>query len=166
MRPDLRLLDVGCGAGFPALELAGRLGPKSHVVGLDPSRGAMARARAKATAYRLPNVELVEGVAEAMPFSKGTFDAVVSNNGLNNVADLEGALAECHRVLRDGGQLVATMNLPDSMMTLYRLLATSFRAGKEHQHSTDWAPTSPRVEALSQQLARRLRRPASSSTAS
>lgn len=128
LRPDLRLLDVGCGTGFPALELASRLGPRSRVTAVDPWRQALARARAKRALHRLENVELLLGVAEALPLADATFDAVVSNNGLNNVADASRVIAECHRVLRGGGQLVATMNLPDTMHELYTPLGEILRA--------------------------------------
>ncbi|HVQ30534.1 MAG TPA: SAM-dependent methyltransferase, partial [Vicinamibacteria bacterium] len=38
LRPGLRVLDVGFGTGFPALELGERLGASARVVGVDPSR--------------------------------------------------------------------------------------------------------------------------------
>jgi len=119
LRPSLRALDVGSGAGFPLLELAQRLGPEAEVVGLDPWRTGTERARLKARFYRVANVELVEGVAERIPFSDGSFDLVVSNNGLNNVQDPGRALAECARVSAPGAQLVFTANLPETMQTFY-----------------------------------------------
>ena len=112
-------LDVGCGAGFPLLELADRLGPGCRVVGVDPWAAAMARAQAKAAARGLGNVELVIGKVEELGFADATFDLVVSNNGLNNVADTPRALAGCARVSRPGAQLVLTANLPASMRELY-----------------------------------------------
>ena len=46
LRPGITVLDVGFGTGFPALELAERLGPAGRVIGVDPSRrGACAAAR-------------------------------------------------------------------------------------------------------------------------
>lgn len=119
MRPGLSVLDVGCGAGFPLLELAQRLGPGCRAVGLDPWSGGLLRARDKALAWGVSQATLVRGVAERLPLKDACLDLVVSNNGLNNMANAAAALAECHRVLRPGGQLVATMNLPETMAAFY-----------------------------------------------
>ncbi len=119
LRGTSAALDVGCGAGFPLLEIADRLGPGKRVVGLDPWEAGLARAGSKARTRGLAHVELVLGTAEQMPFADGAFDLVVSNNGLNNVADPERALAECARVMRPGAQIVITANLPASMRELY-----------------------------------------------
>lgn len=119
MRGVRAVLDVGCGAGFPLIELADRFGPARRVVGVDPWQAAVERARAKARTRGLANVEIVVGQAEEMPFEDGTFDLVVSNNGLNNVPDMRRALAECARVSRAGAELAITANLPASMRELY-----------------------------------------------
>lgn len=119
MRGVRDVLDVGCGAGFPLIELADRFGPRCRVAGVDPWKTAVERARAKARTRGLPNVEVVLGRAEELPFPDAAFDLVVSNNGLNNVADMRRALAECARTSREGAQLVITANLPLSMRELY-----------------------------------------------
>ncbi|MBV9110299.1 MAG: methyltransferase domain-containing protein, partial [Gemmatimonadetes bacterium] len=51
MRRGMTALDVGCGTGFPLLELAQRLGPSCTVHGIDPWRPALARAREKLQQY-------------------------------------------------------------------------------------------------------------------
>jgi len=119
--PGMQALDLGCGMGFPLLELAARLGPRGHVTGLDPWKPALQRAGAKARLRGLGNLELVEGTAEAMPFEDGRFDLIVSNNGLNNVQDVPQALAECARVARTRAQLVLTANLPGTFALFYEL---------------------------------------------
>jgi ubiquinone/menaquinone biosynthesis C-methylase UbiE len=112
-------LDVGCGTGFPLVELASRLGPAVRVVGLDPWHNALERAQHKARVRGAANVQTVCANAEAMPFEDGCFDLVVSNNGLNNVQDAPRALAECRRVASRGAQLVLTVNLPGTLRELY-----------------------------------------------
>lgn len=128
LRPGQRFLDLGCGSGFPALELACRLGSKGRGWGLDPDADALALARARMEARRIPNLELMQGVAEALPFGDGSLDLVVSNNGLNNVADPVQAFAEIARVMEPGGQLVFTANLPGSFGRFYRTLESLLAA--------------------------------------
>ena len=128
LAPGLRALDVGCGSGFPLLELAERLGPSGRAVGIDPWHPGLSRTARKAALRGVANAWALEAVAEALPFPNGAFDLLVSNNGLNNVADPRRVLRECARVLRPGGQLVCTFNLPETMTELYRALADALRA--------------------------------------
>ncbi|HEX3696064.1 MAG TPA: class I SAM-dependent methyltransferase [Polyangia bacterium] len=121
LRSGMTVLDVGCGTGFPLLEIAARVGGGvAH--GIDPWRAALERARRKAETRGLASVHLHEGVAEALPLADQTVDLIVSNNGINNVSDLDRTLAECARVARSGAQLVFTFNLPDSMRAFYAAL--------------------------------------------
>src|SRR5712691_5955273 len=60
-------LDIGCGTGFPLIELAERLGPRAHVHGIDPWAGALKRAAEKIANRGTLNVTLHEGSADAMP---------------------------------------------------------------------------------------------------
>lgn len=89
-----RVLDVGCGTGrnLP------RYAKDVVVVGLDPSPEALAKARERA-----PDVPLVRGSAEALPFRDGAFDTVVSGLVFCSVPDAAKGLTEVKRVLsRDG----------------------------------------------------------------
>jgi arsenite methyltransferase len=119
LRPGITALDVGCGTGFPAIELAQRLGPSATVHAVDVCGAALARARKKLEASGVRNVVLHEAPAESLPLPDGSIDLIVSNNGFNNVADVEAVLAECARVARPGAQLVYAYNLPGSMLELY-----------------------------------------------
>ena len=62
------------------------------------------------------------GYAENLPFEDSFFDLIVSNNGINNVADIKQSLKECRRVSKDGAQFVFTMNLEDTMIEFYTLM--------------------------------------------
>lgn len=119
MAHGMAVLDVGCGAGFPLLELVQRVGPGCRGVGVDPWAAGLRRAREKAAAYGVAGALFVRGFAERLPLPDARFDLAVSNNGLNNVQDLEAALGELRRVLRPGAQLLASMNLPKTMQLFY-----------------------------------------------
>jgi ubiquinone/menaquinone biosynthesis C-methylase UbiE len=118
-----KALDVGCGTGFPLIELAERLGPASEVHGIDPWSAGLERARQKLEVRATPNVTLHEGSATSMPFDDGTFDLIVSNLGVNNFDDRSGAMRECRRVARKGGTIALTTNLQGHMRELYDALA-------------------------------------------
>ena len=119
MRQALRVLDVGCGTGFPLVDLSQRLGATCTTVGIDPWVEALGRARRKLQTWGIGNVELVQGVAEAMPFDDASFDLVVSNNGTNNVDDEPRVFSEIARVARPGAQFAFTLNLPGTMCEFY-----------------------------------------------
>jgi arsenite methyltransferase len=119
--PGMQVLDIGCGTGFPLIEIAMRAGAGSFVTGLDPWQVALDRAAFKIREYGVPNVRLVNGLAERMPFTDLSFDLLVSNNGLNNVSNLEETLKECYRVAKPGCQFVWTMNTAESFRDLYEL---------------------------------------------
>lgn len=119
MRKGLCGLDVGCGFGFPLVDLSQRLGPTCTMVGIDPWKTALDRVRLKLHTWGITNAEVIEGVAEAMPFEDATFDLVVSNNGTNNVDDEPRAFAEIARVAKPGAQFVFTLNLPETALEFY-----------------------------------------------
>ncbi len=118
----IHALDVGCGTGFPAIELAERLGPSSRVRGLDPWAAALGRARVKARMRGVAHVVFDEGDAGKMPYGDGIFDLIVSNLGLNNFKDADAAVAECRRVLKPGGRLALSTNLVGHMAEFYDAL--------------------------------------------
>jgi len=99
LEPGRRALELGCGTGV-FLERVAATGATVH--GIDLSSDLLAQARQKAG--NLPNVALVRGNAEALPFGDATFDLVYGSSILHHV-HLEAALREAHRVLRSGGTL-------------------------------------------------------------
>lgn len=122
IRKNKTAIDIGFGTGFPLTELAMRLGPSSVVHGIDPWKAALEKAAKKIKYYGINNIRLIEGMAESMPFENGTIDLITSNNGINNVENINTVISECHRVLRHGGQLLQTMNTGLSMFEFYREL--------------------------------------------
>lgn len=89
-------LDVGCGTGRNLPLYAAGV----RVIGLEPSRDALEKARRRA-----PGAPLVQGDAQALPFRDDVFDTVVSGLVFCSVPDPARGLAEVKRVLRPGGAL-------------------------------------------------------------
>ena len=96
-----RVLEIGVGSGLN-LPL---YGAATHVIGLDPSAKLLSMAHTVA-AGRGGSVELVEGVAEAIPFPDESVDTVVSTWTLCSIPDVTRALGEMRRVLKPEGRLL------------------------------------------------------------
>jgi demethylmenaquinone methyltransferase / 2-methoxy-6-polyprenyl-1,4-benzoquinol methylase len=99
-------LDVCCGTGDLALELAGRVQPGGRVIGCDFSEPMLDLAREKASGQGTPGVRFEWADALQLPYDDGRFDAVTVGFGVRNLSDLDAGLRELTRVLRPGGRLV------------------------------------------------------------
>jgi demethylmenaquinone methyltransferase/2-methoxy-6-polyprenyl-1,4-benzoquinol methylase len=114
LRPGMDVLDVACGTGPIARQCVRLLRGTGSVVGVDPSAGMLAVARA-----RVHGVEFRDGHAEALPAADGSADFLVMGFALRHVAELERAFREFRRVLRPGGRvLVLEISRPRSRLGL------------------------------------------------
>lgn len=105
--PGSKVLDVGCGTGLLTRLSAKRLDYESHVVGVDLSDGALAKARELSNAEGLDQrVEFRKGDAERLELADESFDVVLSLYTLRHLPDPDRALREIVRVLRPGGRAV------------------------------------------------------------
>jgi ubiquinone/menaquinone biosynthesis C-methylase UbiE len=98
----LDVLDVGCGTGFLALQLAG-LGHRA--IGVDGTEAMLLLARAKASQVGL-EVDFRLADAAELPFAPASFDLVVERHVIWTLPDPAAALADWARVLRPGGRLL------------------------------------------------------------
>ncbi|MES2681575.1 MAG: class I SAM-dependent methyltransferase [Bacteroidota bacterium] len=133
LQPGIKVIDIGSGAGFPLMELAGRLGESCQLYGIDPWTNANKRARQKIKNYGLKNVEIIECSAEKIPFNDNTIDLIVSNLGINNFDRPKNVFDECYRVLKPGGRLALTSNITGHWKEFYRIFEETLRQlNKEH----------------------------------
>ena len=100
--PGEAIMDIGVGPGLLAEDLARLVGDTGRVTGLDMAEPMVKMARTRLAA--LPQAECVVGDATALDFPDGTFDAAVSTQVYEYVADMPKAMRELYRVLKPGGR--------------------------------------------------------------
>jgi len=107
LRPDDRVLDLGCGIGW-ATRLMAPLVPKGVAIGVDLSDEMIERARKVDSSS---NVFYFNGAASALPFNPGYFNKVLSIESLYYYLDIPAALREVYRVTATGGRVFFMVNL-------------------------------------------------------
>ena len=133
-----RVLDLGCGAGYGAAELA-RVADR--VTGVDVAPDAVEYARAQ---YTAENLAFEEGSATHLTYADGSFDLVVAFEMIEHLEDWRGFLTEARRVLAASGQLIVS--------TPNRLYYTESRgvhgANPFHVHEFDFAEFNSELRAV------------------
>jgi 2-polyprenyl-3-methyl-5-hydroxy-6-metoxy-1,4-benzoquinol methylase len=118
-----RVLDVGCGEGWFAIELV-RAGVE--VVGIDVAEEPLRRAR-----VRDPELDLrLADTDGPWPLEDASFDVVWAGETIEHVADTAGWCSQARRVLRPGGRLL--LSTPDHGRLRVLWLACSRRAFESH----------------------------------
>ena len=103
-QPGEQIVDVGCGPGLLARELAAAVGKTGRVVGVDSSAPMLELARNRCA--DLSNVEFVECDATDLAVEDTSADVVTCIQVLLYVTDVRKALQEMHRVLKPGGRAI------------------------------------------------------------
>jgi SAM-dependent methyltransferase len=100
-----QILDIGCGTGDDARELARTVGSAGRVVGLDNSEAMLAEARRRAEGLGLP-LEYRLGDAQRLDWPADTFDVCRTERTFMHLDAPAQAFAEMVRVTRSGGRIV------------------------------------------------------------
>jgi ubiquinone/menaquinone biosynthesis C-methylase UbiE len=99
------VIDIGCGNGLLTEEVARAVGATGRVIGVDPSADMRKPAAKRCAAF--PSVEILDGLATALPVQDGEADKAVALQVLEYLSDIPAAIREAHRVLRTGGRLIS-----------------------------------------------------------
>jgi len=109
-----RVLDLGCGTGYPAILAAQAVGGYGRVIALDLSEGMLAIAKRKAAVAGVSNIQFEAEDATTLRFDSASFDAVISRFCLMFLPEIPRAIAEVARVLKSGGYIAAAVwSAPD-----------------------------------------------------
>lgn len=98
---EMTVLELACGTGLLSVRIAGSV---KLLEATDFSEEMIRQAKAKAHSSRL---HFSVQDATSLPYTPGTFDAVVISNALHIMPEPEKAMAEIRRVLKPGGILIA-----------------------------------------------------------
>jgi ubiquinone/menaquinone biosynthesis C-methylase UbiE len=104
VKPGLRVLDAGCGAGAVTRELCELVGPTGQVTALEP--GARLLSQARATLAAFDTVTFVQAGLPSTGLPEATFDLVWCHLVLEHLRDPEAAVRELVRVVKPGGRVV------------------------------------------------------------
>jgi len=107
--PGMRVLDLACGSGHPALDAARLVAPGGTVVATDLVPEMVEALKRRAEAAGLTNVETRVVDAEAIDYADGSFDAVSCRFGIMFCPQPDVAVAEVRRVLKPGGRFVMSV---------------------------------------------------------
>lgn len=115
----ISVLHIGCGTGFPMLELAHMHGRACRFTGVDIWGNALRRAAFKLKVYELPNVSMLQADGALLPLPDSEFDLIVSNLGINNFNHPQAVLSECARVEKPQACIILTANVTGHMQEFY-----------------------------------------------
>ena len=105
-RAGQRILEVGCGTGDDARQLAKMISPGGSLVAIDKSEALISEARSRSRGKN-DSIDFVVGDAIALDLETGTFDACRIERTLIHIPEPAAAMSEMVRVLQNGGKLVA-----------------------------------------------------------
>lgn len=113
-RTGQSVLEIGCGGGFYAREVAQMVGPSGKVRAIDISEDQIVAARERCAAFDW--VECKSANALSLPYGDNEFDAVYCVQILEYMPEILDALSEIRRVLRPGGKVVNLATNWDSLV--------------------------------------------------
>ena len=102
LRPNMHILDIGCGPGTITVDLAA-LVPEGLVIGLEYEPEVLEKARTTAAECGVTNIQFVTGDVNSLSYPDNTFDVVHAHQVLQHVGDPIQALREMRRVTKSGG---------------------------------------------------------------
>jgi ubiquinone/menaquinone biosynthesis C-methylase UbiE len=127
VQPGMRVLDIACGTGEPAISLAALLANDGEVIGVDISPAPLKIAEERAGHRGLFNVTFQQADAHSLPFPDNSFDRVTSRLGIMFFSDLPRALSEIRRVLKPEGRAILLVWGPFDQPYFHTTIGTVLR---------------------------------------
>lgn len=120
--PKAMVLDVGCGSGYPSLDILRRMDEQSRIIAIDASAPLLDEARTKAGTLSGKRIFFrSEAQLPRLSFADDVYDLVVSNALLHEFEQPRGALQDFIRVAKPGGTVAVTTPLEGTFSEFHDL---------------------------------------------
>jgi len=127
------LLDVGCGTGYPSLELLKRMDDHSRIIAIDPVGALLDVARKKAGELAGKRIFFrSEAPVAKLAFADEVYDLVISNLGLMLLDSPRKAIKEFTRVTKVGGRVMVTLPLQGTYGEFYDIYREVLTKNDQH----------------------------------
>ena len=124
-RPDMEVLEIGCGTGSTAILHAPFV---KHIRAIDFSENMIAIAKEKAEAEHLHNVTFEQAAIEDLKLPDQSFDAILGLSILHLLQDKEAVIAQVYQMLKPGGIFVTSTVCIGDTMSWFKIIAPIGRA--------------------------------------
>lgn len=120
LRPDMEVLEIGCGTGSTAIIHAHYV---KHIQAIDISSKMIAIAQGKADSAHIQNITFEQSIIDEFSVPDGTFDVVMGFSILHLLDSKEEVFTKVHRMLKPGGLFVTSTACLGDTMAFFRFIA-------------------------------------------
>ncbi len=120
LRPDMEVLEFGCGTGSTAIVHAPFV---KHILATDISERMLEIARGKAEAAKIDNVTFEQAAIDSFTAPDETYDVIMGHSILHLLEDKEAVIAKVRRMLKPDGVFVSSTVVLGERMKWFKLIA-------------------------------------------
>lgn len=119
-KPDMKLLEFGCGTGSTAIIHAPRV---QHIHAIDISEKMLQIARERTAAAQITNIHYERATLDELDVPAASYDMILGMSILHLLEDREAALRRVHELLVPGGLFVSSTSCIDDTFNLFKCAA-------------------------------------------